>query len=743
MLTIEGVIEEIIFRNEENGYTVAKLDTDQGSLTIVGNVAFVSTDETVKLRGDMVYHNNYGEQFQFESLEAVIPTSLKGIENYLASGLIPNIGPKTAKRIVKKFGADSLDIIQKEPDRLLEVKGIGKKTLETIVESYEDQREIRDIMIFLQEYDISVNYGMKIYKKYGPDTIRVIQANPYKLTEDIYGIGFKRADEIARSMGIEGNNPNRIRAGLRFILRQSIGEGHCFLPREELIGSGLSILEVGREEIEENMQDMAMLDDLVIIQKPEGALVYAKDLYQAENAVARKLVDIASCQLKEAEIDLDRKIQEIEEEEGMEFASKQKEAIREAIDRGLLIITGGPGTGKTTTINAIIKICQDLGLEVVLGAPTGRAAKRMTETTGQEAKTIHRLLEYSFLEEKAMAFGKGEDSPIEADLVIIDESSMIDIGLMDSLLRAIRVGTRLILVGDIDQLPSVGPGNVLRDIIDSGAISLVRLDQIFRQSEESMIVVNAHRINKGVYPILNKKDKDFYLIKKKEPADIGRTIISLCSDRLPEFYGVDGIRDIQVLSPMKKGEVGVNELNIQLQKFLNPASKDKEEKQVGTSLYRVGDKVMQMKNNYDMDWKLVRAGVRIDKGQGIFNGDMGIITRIDNSSKKLLVVFDEEKEVEYDFNQLDEISLAYATTVHKSQGSEFPIIIMPLSWGPPMLLMRNLLYTGITRAKQLVVLIGEERYLQLMIRNNKIANRYSSLDEKIRKVVEIRDARES
>ncbi len=737
MITIEGVVEDIIFRNEENGYTVAVLVTDQGKLTIVGSTPFINTEETIKLSGDMVYHSNYGEQFKFETMEAVIPTSLKGIENYLGSGLIPGLGPKTAKNIVKEFGKDSLDIIQYKPKELLRVKGIGKKTLETIIESYEDQREVRDIMIFLQEYNISVAYGMKIYKKYGPDTIKVIRENPYKLSEDIYGIGFKRADDIARSMGITGNDPNRIKAGLRYTLLGGIGEGHCFLPREDLLNKAKEILAVSEEELIENLRDMAMLDDVVMVNKGDTMDIYSKHLYTAENYVARKLVELASFKFKQEKIDLDKKIKEIEEEEEIEFAKEQKEAIKEAVNNGLLVITGGPGTGKTTTINAIIKIFEDLGFSVTLGAPTGRAAKRMAETTNREAKTIHRLLEYSFLEETAMAFGKDEESPIESDLLIIDESSMIDIQLMNSLLKAVEVGTRLILVGDIDQLPSVGAGNVLRDIIDSERISLVRLSHIFRQSEESMIIVNAHRINQGVYPILNKKNKDFYFIKKNSGEDILKTIISLCTERLVDFYNLDKFKDIQVLSPMKKGEVGVNALNENLQKALNPPGEGKEEKQVGNTLYRVGDKVMQMKNNYNMEWKLIKEGVRVDKGEGIFNGDMGIITSIDKTSKEVTIIFDEEKELNYDFNQLDELALAYATTVHKAQGSEFPVVVMPISWGPPMLLMRNLLYTGITRAKQLVVLVGEEKYLQIMIKNNKIASRYSNLADKINEVSEL------
>ncbi len=737
MLEIEGVIQDVIFRNEENGYTVALLSTDDGEITIVGNAPFINPQETIKLSGSMVYHNNYGEQFAFDTYEVVIPTTLKGIENYLSSGLLPNIGPKTAKRIVKEFGADSLDIIQYNPEKLMKIKGIGKKTLETIVESFEDQRDIRDTMIFLQKYNISVNYGMKIYKKYGPDTAKIIEENPYKLSEDIYGIGFKRADEIAKNMGMEENNPNRIKAGLRYTMLSSIGEGHCYLPKDVLLNQAEKILAVSKEEIENNLQDMAMLDDIVMVNNDGDVEIYSKNLYTAENNVSRKLVEISRTELKTIDFNIDEKIVEIEEDTGIEFADRQKDAIKEAIENGLLVVTGGPGTGKTTTINAIIKTFEDMKLRVLLAAPTGRAAKRMTETTSREAKTIHRLLEYSFLEETAMAFGRDEETPVEADVIIVDESSMIDILLMNSLLKAIEIGTRVILVGDIDQLPSVGAGNVLRDIIDSGEIKVVRLDHIFRQSEESMIIVNAHRINKGIYPIVNVKDKDFFFMKEGSSERILDKIIELCQERLPKFYDVDGLNDIQVLSPMKKGDVGVNSLNNSLQKALNPAAKDKEEKQVGDTLYRTGDKVMQMKNNYNMEWKLVKHGRIVDEGEGIFNGDMGIIEDIDDGSRQITILFDEEKRVKYEYNQLDELSLAYATTVHKSQGSEFPVIVMPITWGPPMLLTRNLLYTGITRAKQLVVLVGEERYLQMMIQNDKIASRYSNLNEKIVKYVSL------
>ncbi len=732
MLEIEGVIEDVIFRNEENGYTVALLVTDQGELTIVGSTPFINIDETVKLRGEMVYHNTYGEQFSFDSMEAVIPTSLKGIRNYLSSGLIPNIGPETAKNIVDEFGHDSLDVIQYSPDKLLRVKGIGKKKLETIVEAFEDQREMRDTMVFLQQYNISVNYGVRIYKKYGPDTIKVLKENPYKLTEDIRGIGFKRADEIARNMGIEEDNPFRIMAGIKYSLNQSTADGHCYMPREELIEEARRILNVEGPIIEEALRDLYMKDDIRPIEDEDGEiLLYLRYLYEAEEAVSGNLITLASLGPDSRKMDIDREIEAIEEQEDLEFASRQKEAIRKSLESGLLVITGGPGTGKTTTINAIIKLYEDLDLKVTLAAPTGRAAKRMAEATGREAKTIHRLLEYSFMEEAYMGFGKNEESQIETDVLIVDEASMIDILLMNSLLKAVKPDTNLILVGDIDQLPSVGPGNVLRDIIDSEVVELVRLDEIFRQSEESMIIVNAHRINKGDYPILNEKGKDFYFINRTREEEILENIIDLVDFRLPKYYKIDSLEDIQVLSPMKKGELGVNSLNDQLQKRLNPADKNKKEKAFGDSVFRVGDKVMQMKNNYDLEWEIDFGGLRPEKGQGVFNGDMGIIKDMDLEDKTMEILFDDEKLVEYDFKQLDELSLAYATTVHKSQGSEFPVIIMPMSWGPPMLLTRNLLYTGITRAKKLVVLVGESRYMAQMISNNRISNRYSRLNNKL------------
>lgn len=734
-MVIEGVIEEIKFRNESNGYTVGKLITSDGDITIVGYAAIINVDETVSLEGEIIYHKKYGEQFSFSSIHTVTPSTLKGIENYLSSGLIPNIGPKTAKKIVDKFGLDSLDIIQYNPERLREIEGIGEKKLKRIIEAYDEQRELRDIMVYLQQYDITVNQGIKIYKKYGSETIKVINENPYKLSEDIHGIGFKTADNIANKMGISINSPYRLEAGLKYVIMDFAGEGHCYVPKEELLAKASQLLNTEESLLEDSIRELALKNSFYILNTGEEINIYYTPYHIAENNVAKKIVELSRVEFDELNLDIDKEIMRFEKHNNIEFGNKQKLAIQESLENGFLIITGGPGTGKTTTINAIINICEDLGLEVVLAAPTGRAAKRMTETTGKEAKTIHRLLEISFVEENT-GFNKDEDSPIEADVIIIDEASMIDILLMNSLVKAIAPGTRVILVGDIDQLPSVGPGNVLKDIINSGTIKVIMLDEIFRQAEESMIIVNAHRVNSGEKPLLNEKDKDFFFIKSI-PSEIVKNIIELNSERLPTFYNLDPIKDIQVLTPMKKGEVGIHSLNKYIQEALNPKSSAKSEKQIGEDIFRVGDKVMQIKNNYKLEWKIFNNNIEVESGEGVFNGDFGYIIDIDKEDGILKVIFDDEKVVEYDFKQIDELKLAYATTVHKAQGSEFPVVIMPIASGPPMLLTRNLFYTAITRAKKLVVLVGEEKYMYMMIRNNIIANRYSSLDRKIKDYLKV------
>lgn len=729
MLTIEGIVKDIVFRNELNSYTVAKLDTEDGEATIVGKIPIINLGETLKVEGEWVYHPTYGEQLKVTNVSLVVPSTVNGIEKYLSSGLIPYIGPKTARKIVEKFGLDTLDIIQYNPERLKEIEGIGDKKLEKIVTAYREQTEIRDIMMFLQQFGITPNYSMRIYKKYGKDTISILTENPYKLLGDIYGIGFKKADKIAENMGISKTSPYRIQGGIRYVLNTYAANGHSYVPLEELTEEVSKLLEIEGDLIADSLRDLAIKGIVHILTVGEELRIYYTPYHVAENNVAKKIVELARAELKSLNIDVDGMIKSIEEEENIQFAKRQIEAIKESIENGMVVITGGPGTGKTTIINAIIRIFQEEGLKVSLAAPTGRAAKRMTEATGMEAKTIHRLLEYSYMDEE-MVFGRDEDSPLETDLLIVDEASMVDILLMNSLLKAIVPGTRLILVGDVDQLPSVGAGNVLRDIINSQAVKVVKLDEIFRQAKESHIVVNAHRINKGEYPILNK-GKDFFFIKEQDPNKIVNIILNLCKERLPSYYGVDPVKDIQVLTPMKKGEVGLNSLNRHLQEVLNPKSPHKKERQIGEEIFRVGDKVMQIKNNYSIEWEVIECGLAVERGEGVFNGDLGTIMDIDDESGTLKVLFDEGKEVEYTFDQLDELKLSYAITIHKSQGSEFPIVVMPIYSGPQMLLTRNLLYTAITRAKKLVVLVGEEKYLMMMIKNNRIDKRYSSLDYKI------------
>jgi len=732
LVAVVGTVAEIIYRNEKNGYTVLSLETDNDLITIVGYMPVINMGETIKVEGEWTFHSIYGEQLKISNISTVVPSTLNGIEKYLSSGLIPNMGVKTAKKVIEKFGLDSLDIIQYNPERLKEIEGIGDKKLKKIVEAFEEQKDMRDIMVFLQQYGITISYGIRIYKKWGKDTVKIISENPYRLSEDIFGIGFKTADKIAQNMGVEKNSPYRVMAGIKYKIMEFAGKGHSYVPENELVLEVSAMLDIEINEVEEGVRDLALKGDLHLENSGMETLVYYTPFYKAEFNVSKKILELSRVKLPQLNLNIEEDIERIEKDEGIHFALKQKEAIKESAENGLLVITGGPGTGKTTTINAIIKIFEEKDMKVILAAPTGRAAKRMSNATGKDAKTIHRLLEYSFLEED-MAFSKNEEDPIEGDLIIIDEASMVDILLMNSLMKAIAPGTRLILLGDVDQLPSVGPGNVLKDIINSGIVKVVQLNEIFRQAEESMIIVNAHKINRGENPVLNVKDKDFFFIHKKTPREISDIILDLCSYRIPDFDGYDKVKDIQVLSPMKKGEVGINSLNQKLQNILNPKGKGKQEKQVGEEIFRVGDKVMQIKNNYRIEWKTAQG----EEGEGIFNGDLGIIDDIDEEEKKLKVLFDDERKVEYDFNEIDELKLAYAITVHKSQGSEFPVVIIPICWGPPMLLTRNLLYTAITRAKKLVVLVGEEKYLYMMINNNRIDKRYSGLDSRIRNMMTI------
>ncbi len=733
---IQGIVEDIIYRNESNGYTVGKLYTSEGSITFVGQVPYIQTDQAVLLKGEWIYHNKFGEQFQFQSMETIMPTTTKGIENYLGSGLIPHIGPKTAKRIVDKFGEKSLDIIQYYPERLLEIEGIGKKKLKVIMESFDEQREVREVMVALQEFNISPNQSMKIYREYGNDTLKVIRENPYRIAEDIHGMGFRTADEIAEKVGLEKSSPHRLQAGLKYVLTRAAGEGHCYLPEDELLEKAAGLLQVGKDNLDDSLTALVLGKSFHLVQSGDEKIVYHMPYHMAENSVAKALVELSLVEQDEIVGDVEKALDNFEREQDFTFGSKQREAVKSVLDNGVTVITGGPGTGKTTIINAIIALMEAEGKEILLAAPTGRAAKRITETTGREARTIHRLLEISYQDE-SLQFNKNEEEPLNADVVIVDEMSMVDILLMNQLLKAIKPETRLVLVGDVDQLPSVGAGNVLRDIIDSGVIKVVRLDEIFRQGEESMIIVNAHLVNRGEKPLLNERDKDFFFVYKDTGAEVRDTIVQLCLQRLPDFYGLDPIRDIQVLSPMRKGDTGVAALNKALQEAINPPSKKKNEKSMGEELFREGDKVMQIKNNYKAAWTINRGGITVDEGEGVFNGDFGYVEHIDNDEGTITVIFDDDREVEYSFNQLDELRLAYATTIHKSQGSEFPCVVIPVFSGPPMLLTRNLLYTAITRARDLVVLVGHHRYLNQMIRNNLITERHSSLDNKIREYLHL------
>ena len=723
---VQGTIYDVVFRNEQNGYTVLDLEQDKELLTLVGYFSFLNLGETIKAYGTWVQHPNYGNQFKVETYTTVTPATVNGIEKYLASGLIPGIGPHIARKLVEKFGLDTLDIIQYNSDRLMQVEGIGQKKAAKIFEAFQEQKELKDIMMFLEQYGIGPSYAVRIYKTYGVNTINEIKANPYKLSDDIFGIGFKMADRVALSMGVSKYSEYRTASGTRYVLNQYHGSGHTFVPEDELVRSAAALLEVDEASVSDTLVKLSIEKKLVVESIGDIRGVYSLPFFMAEVGTARRLMQLLHFKINPMDLDIDSEISAVERLESIELADKQKTAVGEALTQGILVITGGPGTGKTTTIKTIISIFEKHGMNVLLAAPTGRAAKRMQEATGRDAKTIHRLLEFGYGDsEEEMFFQKNEESPLECDVIIVDEVSMIDILLMNNLLKAIAEGTRVVLVGDVDQLPSVGPGNVLRDIIDSGMLPVVRLDEIFRQAESSMIVVNAHRINRGEPPIISSKSGDFFLIREESQEGIVSTIIELCTKRLPNYTGLDSHEGIQVLSPMKKGLCGVLNLNQELQSALNPKAPDKTEKLHREAVFRVGDKVMQIKNNYKLKWLNINNSEQ--EGEGVFNGDLGIIMDINNEDQYMEVIFDKERKVKYDFTILDELEHAYALTVHKSQGSEFPVLVMPLTFGPPMLMTRNLLYTGLTRAKNMVVLVGKERFLQQMINNNHIIKRHSGL----------------
>lgn len=733
-ILLSGTVEEIIFQNKDNGYTVFSIQSEEEEVVCVGTMSQLHSGESVKLTGSWVVHPMYGRQFQVHLFEKSIPTTEEGIERYLASGVIRGIGPKTARKIVKKFGEATFYVIEEKPDRLAEIKGITYEKALNISNVFREQHALRQTMIFLQELGITPVFAMKVYKKYKNRAVEVVKSNPYRLADEIFGIGFKMADKLAAAAGISPDSPHRIRSAIRFLLNQAAGNGHVYLPKEQLVQNASDLLQLHPLQIENNIRELQVENQIWQERMDDKECVYLNSFYYAELAVAKKLLELAEDYEPENERDMEKTIERIEQKNEIVLAEKQKKAVEKALSHGLLIITGGPGTGKTTTINTILQILQEEDLEIVLAAPTGRAAKRMTEATGMEAQTIHRLLGINFVNEdsRRQTYDRNEENPIEADVLIIDESSMVDILLMHALLRAVASGTRVIFVGDVDQLPSVGAGNVLKDMIRSERLEVIRLDQIFRQAQESAIIMNAHRINQGEELMLNDKEKDFFFMKRAYSEDVVQAIVELVSKRLPGFMKCDQKQDIQVLTPMRKSPFGVQNLNLVLQKALNSPSNEKKEKEYRNTTFRVGDKVMQIKNNYNMAWKIYNANGKVeDEGVGVFNGDQGTVTDIDDDAETMEVTFEDHKTVDYDFTQLDELELAYAITIHKSQGSEYPVVVIPIHSGPPMLMTRNLLYTAVTRAKKLVVLVGLSRTVSNMIANNREVNRYSSLAYRI------------
>lgn len=732
MEVIQGYIERIVYRNSDNGYTVMELVADNEEITCVGIFHFINEGEYVEVQGDYTSHQTYGEQFNVKEYEIIVPEDEISMIRYLGSGAIKGIKIATATKIVNRFKRDTFRIMEEEPERLAEIKGITLKKAMEISEQMEEKKDMRKAMIFLQQYGINMALSIKIYNFYGPGLYDVVKINPYKMADDIDGIGFRIADEIASHVGINTDSDFRIKSGLQYALLQASANGHVFLPYEELQGKAKELLNLTDVDLDKHLMDLA-IDKRIIIKEEEGKKsVYANSFYYCELGIARYLVDLnISSETDERKVQ--EKLRKIEDKEGVILDELQEKAVMEAIRCGLLVITGGPGTGKTTTINTIIKFFESEEMEILLAAPTGRAAKRMKEATGCEAQTIHRLLELNGNPEKGgnNAFERNELNPLEADVIIIDEMSMVDIFLMQSLLKAVTVGTRLILVGDVNQLPSVGPGNVLKDIIGSGAFNVVCLTKIFRQAATSDIVMNAHKINKGETVDLSKRSNDFLFIRRNDTDAIISAILTLLQDKLPSYVEAD-INEIQVLTPTRKGMLGVERLNGILQKYLNPPDRTKIEKEMAGVIFREGDKVMQIKNDYDLEWEMrSRYGIAYEKGLGVFNGDMGVIRRINTYTEYMEVEFEEKKFVTYTFKQLEELELAYAVTIHKSQGSEYPAVIVPMYPGPKMLMNRNLLYTAVTRAKKCVCLVGLPDSFVQMLENHSEQKRYSGLKQRI------------
>lgn len=731
METITGFVEHIVYRNEENGYTVLNLaSNEEDEVTCVGVFQMISEGESLELTGEYTVHPSYGPQFKVQQYSIKAPEDIASIERYLGSGAIKGVGAALAARIVRKFKEDTFRIIEEEPERLAEIKGISERKAQEIAQQTEEKRELRQAMIFLQNYGISLSLAVKIYQTYQLDMYRIIQENPYRMAEDVTGVGFKIADEIAHRVGIHLDSDFRIRSGIMYVLQQASLEGHTYLPEELLTRRACELLGVDASGVEKHYMDMAIDRKLILKQSEAEVQIYASTFYYMELNVAVMLREL-NVKYDFSETAVEQRIRKIEQLSELELDEMQRTAVKEAVRSGLLVITGGPGTGKTTTINTIIQYFESEGMDIALAAPTGRAAKRMSETTGYEAKTIHRLLELSGGMDEHAGFERNEQNPLETDVIIIDEMSMVDITLMHNLLKAVVAGTRLILVGDVNQLPSVGPGCVLKDIIDSHACNVVRLNRIFRQASESDIIVNAHKINRGEPVSLDNKSRDFFFLKRYDANVIISICIQLIRQKLPKYVNASPF-DIQVLTPMRKGLLGVERLNTILQQYLNPPDGKKAEREHGQTIFRVGDKVMQIKNNYQAEWEIrSRYNIPIEKGLGVFNGDMGIVREIDSFSETLTVEYEERRMVEYPFKELDQLDLAYAITIHKSQGSEYPAVIIPLLTGPRMLMNRNLLYTAVTRARKCVTLVGDEKAFYNMEANVNEQKRYSGLRDRL------------
>jgi len=752
METIKGFVDHIIFQNADNGYTVLELVGEEGEIILVGMMKGLTQGETIEAQGDYIEHPVYGVQFKVQTFKPVMPEDVASIERYLASGAIKGIGAALAARIVKKFGEDTFRIMEEEPERLVEIKGISERIARAISAQMDEKRDMREAFLYLQQFGISNTLAVKIYNTYGERLYGVLQENPYKMAEDIDGVGFRIADEIAAKIGIHTDSDYRIRSGILYVLLQASGEGHLYLPMELLLERARELLGVEMQYIEPQVSNLSMDKKLVVKRTAGGeSQVFAAGYYYMELNCAGMLHNLNIPVVGDGELlpseeeRIRKKIRAITAAEDLELDELQEKAVLECVKNGVFILSGGPGTGKTTTINTIIRYFETERMDIFLAAPTGRAAKRMTEATGYEARTIHRMLELSGAVEvgsgtatkdigRGVRFERNEENPLEADVIIIDEMSMVDIHLLQALLRAIMPGTRLVMVGDVDQLPSVGPGQVLKDIMSSGAFPMVVLKKIFRQAQESDIVVNAHKINNGEMLELNNKSRDFFFLERNDINVIYKHMVQLITEKLPKYVN-SSMHEIQVLTPMRKGNLGVETLNLILQKYMNPPSPEKKEYVMGEIVFREGDKVMQTKNNYDLEWEILsRYGIPIDKGLGIFNGDMGKVIQINEYAATLVVEFDEHKRVTYPFAQLEELELAYAITIHKSQGSEYAAVIMPLLSGPRMLFNRNLLYTGVTRAKSCVTVLGNREIIGQMIANVDANSRYTALAARIREI---------